>query len=113
MKYRQALPILKKKVKEMTGAQKISFSLERWQSGGGGEHLYITTWSHHPIYPLLAPSIRFQLYDLMVDIEDLHGNRGWWNDTGISFYFRKYQEPLAEAPQWRHDERVEAPVQEG
>ncbi len=103
MKYRQALPILKKKVKEMTGAQKVSFSLDRWQSGGGGECLTITTWSHDPIYPMLSPTLRHRIYDLIqeLEIEDLYGNRGW-NETGITFYFRKYQEPLKEAPQWRH-----------
>lgn len=109
MKYKQALPILKKAVKEMTGAQKVSFSLDRWQSGGGGESITVTTWSDHPIYGLEAPTLRCRLYDMIqeLEIEDLYGNKGW-NETGISFYFRKNQEPLKEVPQWRHiqDERV-------
>ena len=102
MKYKQALPKLKAIVKELTGAQKVKFSLERWSSGGGGESLYITTYSDNPIYQILAPTLRHKLYDMIqeLEIEDLYGNRGW-NETGITFYFRKNQEPLAEAPQWR------------
>lgn len=101
MKYKQALPILKKKVKELTGAQKVSFSLTRYSSGGGGTILDITTWSKAPILESLRTSIMYDELPKLIkelEVEDLWG---WREGPSIHLLCRVYEEPLSEARQWR------------
>lgn len=101
MKYKEALPNLKKFVKERTGAQRVSFSLTRYRSGGGGTILDITTWSRAPVMECLRTSIMYDELPKLIkelNIEDLWS---WREGPSIHLLCRVYEAPLSEARQWR------------
>lgn len=100
MKYKQALSYLKKRVKELTGAQKVRFSLTRYSSGGGGTILDITTWSKAPVLESLRTSIMYEELPKLIkelNVEDLWS---WREGPSIHLLCRVYEEPLSEARQW-------------
>ncbi len=101
MKYRQALPTLKKRVKSYLSAARVAFDLTRYQSGGGGASLVIVAWTDIDPGEMVERLLRDELLPKWLKELEVTDIDTLWQGLSIHLIVRQNTEPQAEARQWR------------
>ena len=102
MKYKQAVPRIKNKVREFLKATKVVSDLTRYSSGGGGATLTIVAWTSEDPGAYSEALLRDELLPKWLrdlEVDDLHV---LWHGLSIHLIVRQDTFPTEDAIQWRH-----------